>query len=512
MKQHYLMAALLAASLSFPAVAEAAATVPELITNPQGVKKNYLESGNGWYLFLGMFPADDPFNDAVTNIVYGDDNKVYIYDIVPRFHTEAYVEGVLENNQIKVTFPQAVKVEKRDGEIYDYYADRLDRELVGEDAFGTKEYNYWPSETREVIYNINEDGTIEMEKSKGEWAVGITNRDGLWQGVCDWNCVYTPNAYELVTAPEGLETEEMQFIANYTGHNVNVGFDGDDVYLQGVCALSPEIWIVGKRDGNKVTFENAQYLGDIPGFNMMGFFFGGYAYPDEKYVWAYDFAPNLVMEYDEATKTFSTDQTIIINSNDTNLKYMMVYRTPLIHPGVENPSPEPQNPAPISFSPFEASGNCIGFKFYLPNLSVDNYLLNKDELFWSLYIDDELYTFEPYLFEGLRQDMTEIPYNFDLTDDIENKGDIPMHTIYIPIEDFTKVGYVNIHYVPGEADPYYSDIVEFLNPDKSAVELLPLDSESPERYFDLNGLPVDKPVKGHIYIVDKGTKTIKRLF
>ncbi|MDE5840036.1 MAG: hypothetical protein K2H49_03865, partial [Muribaculaceae bacterium] len=487
--------------------AKPGSNLPDIIVDTQGRKVNYLESGDGYFFFLGLVSVVEKYSDNPTNMVYSDDGKVYIYNIIPRFPTEAYVEGRVEGDNIIVSFPQPVLIEKRDGNIYDYYVDRLEREMISEN-----QATYWPSEKREVVYKINEDGSIEMEKSGGEWCIGITSNEGLWQGYADWDCVYVPNNYQLVSAPEGLVTEKMQLITNYTGYDVNVGFDGDNVYVQGICHTCPDSWIKGKLEGDRVTFENGQYLGTVPGYNLMGFFFGGMAYPDEKWVWAYALSDNLVMEYDKENRTFKTDQTIIINDNDKNLHYMYAYRTPQIHPFKNDHSPVPMNPSPISFQPYGISGNCIGFKFYLPNLSEDNYILPKDEIYWSLYIDDELYTFEPYLFEGLKKDMTEVPFNCDL-EDIENDGETVIHTIYIPIEDFEKVGYVSIHKVPGkEDDPYYSDIVEFNNPQHTGVVVLPEDTKEATRIFDLNGIQVDKPVKGHVYIVDKGSKTVKKLF
>ena len=134
-----------------------------------------------------------------------------------------------------------------------------------------------------------------MEESNGEWCIGITSNEGLWQGYADWDCVYTPNDHELVTVPEGLVTEKMQLITNYTGFDVNVGFDGEDVYMKGICHMCPDTWIKGKLNGTKVTFENGQYIGIVPGYNLLGFFFGGMAYPDEKWIWAYDLSDSFVM-------------------------------------------------------------------------------------------------------------------------------------------------------------------------------------------------------------------------
>lgn len=486
--------------------AKAGVTLPEIITDVEGTKIDYLESYEGYFYFMGIIPARDFFTDTPTHMVFSEDGKAYIYNIIPNFPTESYVVGTVADNKITVTFPQAVKIEKRDGSIYDYYVDRLELEMVS-----GEEGTFWPSEKRDVVYTMREDGSVEMEKSGGAWAVGITNNEGLWQGYADWDCVYVRNGNELLTPPEGLAVEEMQMITNFTGYQIGVGFDGDDVYMRGICPSLPDSWIKGKLEGGKVTFANGQYIGDVPGYNMMGFFFGGMAYPDSKYVWAYELSDSFVMQYDAAAKTFTTDQTIIINDNKEVLRYMYTFRTPMMHPGKEDHSKVPQNISPISYNPYGISGNCIGFKFYLPNLSVDNYILPKDELYWSLYIDDELYVFEPYLFEGLKEDMEEVPFNCDL-EDIENPGGDVLHTIYIPIEDFEKVGYISLRKVAGEEDPYYSQLVEFYNPEHTGVGEMQEEGQAAERIIGLDGIQTDRPVKGRVYIVDKGTKTIKRVY
>ncbi len=42
---------------------------------------------------------------------------------------------------------------------------------------------------------------------------------------------------------------------------VNVGFDCDDMWVQGLCKYLPEAWIKGTVDNDQVTFANPQLLG-----------------------------------------------------------------------------------------------------------------------------------------------------------------------------------------------------------------------------------------------------------
>ena len=69
-----------------------------------------------------------------------------------------------------------------------------------------------------------------------------------------------PATPEVVVAPEGLVTEEYSITArNYedkadVSGNVLIGFDGSDVYIQGLCTRLPEAWVKGTLDGTTITF------------------------------------------------------------------------------------------------------------------------------------------------------------------------------------------------------------------------------------------------------------------
>ena len=71
-----------------------------------------------------------------------------------------------------------------------------------------------------------------------------------------------------VEAPTDLVTEQYSLNATseFEGNPsisrlVQLGFYGDEVYLQGISEDLPNAWIKGTREGNTVTFESGQYLG-----------------------------------------------------------------------------------------------------------------------------------------------------------------------------------------------------------------------------------------------------------
>ena len=47
--------------------------------------------------------------------------------------------------------------------------------------------------------------------------------------------------------------------------DVEIGFNGDEVWLKGICQYLPDAWIKGWRDGDKLVFPSEQYLGSASG-------------------------------------------------------------------------------------------------------------------------------------------------------------------------------------------------------------------------------------------------------
>lgn len=116
-----------------------------------------------------------------------------------------------------------------------------------------------------------------------------------------------------IEAPEGLKTEPYYFSTQtYNGPYyeivVDVGFDGDDVYIYGMCldARWGDTWVKGKKNGAIVTFETGQYLGSDGDQDC--YFFGVNAEG------AYNIE-DVVMNYDETKGEFTTDQWICFGPN-----------------------------------------------------------------------------------------------------------------------------------------------------------------------------------------------------
>ena len=119
---------------------------------------------------------------------------------------------------------------------------------------------------------IQEDGTISIQP----WLARVLT-GGQYDGYnltpywVEGSTLTPADPLSVVVAPEGLETEEYSVTArNYkddsdVSGSVYIGFDGSDVYIQGLSTYLPDAWVKGTLDGTTITFPYGQYLGNYGG-------------------------------------------------------------------------------------------------------------------------------------------------------------------------------------------------------------------------------------------------------
>lgn len=128
----------------------------------------------------------------------------------------------------------------------------------------------------------------------------------------------------------------IQVDGNYvTGRYVNVGFDGDDVYLNGISSMFPDAWIKGSAADGKVTIPSHQYIGADEVNSSFGFFYGAteeQVYNEEWDFWytVTNFADNLTFDYDAAARTMTTEGTLLINKGDGEVYAIESFTAPRI--------------------------------------------------------------------------------------------------------------------------------------------------------------------------------------
>lgn len=146
---------------------------------------------------------------------------------------------------------------------------------------------------------------------------------------------YDKYSQELVTPPASLATYEVDCLAAYTWKNetdglqwsAQMGFDGDDVYVQGLCTDLPEAWVKGKLTGDEVVFKSQQFIGYLDLFADDDHLTGPF------YFASGNLKPELVMTWDAETRTLQCpDNSYLARFLDDNYYLLDLYYNVTITP------------------------------------------------------------------------------------------------------------------------------------------------------------------------------------
>lgn len=301
---------------------------------PEGNKVLYSRSGSayGYSMYSGLYYTD--LSGALGSVVFGADNKVYFKDIASQFSSNTWVEGTIEGSQIKISLPQTIW-DSGDGYCIEVVKMKLNAARTAfertDDQTVTLNYNA----TTGVI------STPALSNLKtGNEIIGLSYDDDLsWAGYGDWDVAYKKVTDPLVEVPAGLSAETYSLTAEgYTGSLVHVGFDGNDVYVQGIDPNLPDTWVKGTIDGNKVTFKCGQYVGADEVAGNHEYLYSATAeekYDDyyEEYYTEYTLSDaDITFDYDAATKTLSNSSLFLLNGGKTAVSYLSVFDKATIAP------------------------------------------------------------------------------------------------------------------------------------------------------------------------------------
>ena len=279
---------------------------------------------------------------------------------------------------------------------------------------------------------------------------GVTNKSEIF-----WFTMPEPP----VEAPDGLTTETYIFSANKIENGkeeegakpytiqVKVGFASNDVFIQGIAADAPELWVKGtKNAAGKYVIPANQYMGDL---SLFGYTFPYYltALNSEK-----EFV-DVVFDFNTETNTFSTSQTVALNGAKDALDYYLLFNDLTITKFIEVAA-TPVNPVYEDHDFTKEKGfNTIYAN--IPTVDGDGNQLNLDKLFYSIWYEkngvQQVYVFTAELYpEDFDVDTQEIPYSYDGYDIYKGGEIIYLEDDPAELATWTKVGIQSIYYGAGE--------------------------------------------------------------
>lgn len=237
-----------------------------------------------------------------------------------------------------------------------------------------------------------------------------------------------PEVPTVVEVPEGLQTESWIFSGTdyfdktSVARSVKVGFDGDDVYVQGLSSEVPAAWIKGTLDGDQLTFKSGQFLGGADSL-----FFIGYNLKSG--------ISDYVMTYDEEAGKFTNDDVnslLGVNAYKDKVQASVYefYNTTKIAK-VVNRAATPATPS-VTTLRYTNVGNVV--EFNIPLIDTNSEGLVDSLVSYKLYYDEgdgeaKEVVFTTDLYEKIEEDMTVIPYGFT------EKWDFYASAVYLNMDD-----------------------------------------------------------------------------
>lgn len=299
-----------------------------IITDVEGVEaKLYMRATTGTaYLLQGGNMVFTSQSGMVT--IIEDGNNVYIKDPITALTVGTWVKGTKDGNTITVAAHQPLLFNT-------YYSSTVSLRWGVISASGSLAAADDHAEA--FTYTIDGDvltlqGTNKYDGSGDAYYMGalIDANDGASgygdaETVLTYDPTYVAPSTELVTVPAGLETTDWYMNCMSTdgendiavkNHSIKVGFDGNDIYVQGISAELSTAWVKGTIDGTNIIFDKFQYVGQYQGYDC--WFIGG----------EYDAVAGEITfvdakaTYDADSKTITFIDDVVINADAFKLYYL----------------------------------------------------------------------------------------------------------------------------------------------------------------------------------------------
>ena len=462
-----------------------------ITTQPEGELRVYTRAGEA-ITYSSSTGLSLTLQGGTMNIVFADNNKVYLKDPVYGLATGAWVEGTISGNTISVPMGQFIYWSSAGyGMILSWGSTYFGTEIDPETGEEYEYLDFAPDETvTEAIYRID-GNTITLDNTSGDaydfdgaTGLGVIWDDDLsWQGFIEWNTVLTYNgtvepgdtfdpSSMISTQPEGELVEYVRsgdaiiysygyYLDNQSGTaNIVYAPDGETVYLQDpIYGLKQGTWVRGTISGNKITVPLGQYI-----------YWGG--------------SYGMILKWGSVNTSaqFTADEavtsiTYTINGNtisldncvggpidggfsgctglgviwDDDLEWIGFIDWNTVYTFLEEAVPAvPADPEILEWSDSGKEDGYSNLYFNITTLDVNGVLMHESNMTYSIYVDDdELFTFDAATYaadnttifaDGV--DLTEIPYNVTDYDFFPkrcyfyrtNKGDNPMFQNRIGIQ------------------------------------------------------------------------------
>lgn len=520
------VAATLISASALAALTKPDAPFEPVYTLPEGiVKANFLRNITTYDYFEYIVWKADPI-DVPSSGGYIDD-KVYVgAEAMPKdgFERDSYLVGTVEGDFVSFEFPQpiGVRTEFFKGKTYtdEYYAVVYD---VTENVMGSDLYKAATSDVQELRFKLEADGSLTpLDFNKGK-----ALRSCMWETngeelvMTPRNLMVQDNGFKrqdalLPEIPEGLTRETWNYISDGDGYSVTVDYDDTRIYITGLSNVkAPTAVLCGTIADGKASFKGGQCVG-LDRFKGLIYAYAcsiemvyvpGYPYNDG---YAAKISPtdnDFVMTLDTERKILTPQTDLVYASTEiytnpdgeSEVATSSFYRKNFII-GRPDPDAEITVPTPIIRSFTLTDGfNFSEFYFTIPRVYGNANLLDSESLYFSLYINGELYPIEPDEYTSFEATADLVKYGYTDNLDFIYFPDEKQQGMAILPEGMDSVG-VQAVYVKDDS-VYKSDVATYVITKDDAIEAIGT-SAAAAPSFDLLGRRV--PSSAHGLIISNG--------
>lgn len=501
--------------------AKEAVAEPIITEAPAGKQINYSRNSLGYFLYYGIYTVFTMQEDQAGQIVDGDDGFTYIKNPIGGLTYNAYLKGVREGDRIRVDLPQIIYQENSTDEdgspiVVDFYARIMEAEFDDE---GTRYFVptedqtfYYTVDGNKIMLDLGYDITPDENDQYvyPDKVLSLTTVEGQWAYYSDCWQEWTLLDQDMMTMPEGLETEKWAFFHNGLADYAEVAFDGDYVYITNLTPVLPEVAIRGKVEGDNVIFESGLYIGNYVSY---------YVYQMMCYMNDGDpeLRDSMTMTYDRENKIIAcTDPNdiILLNTSLNRVYAVTNFQNPKFTSIKPVTQPTPMTPEFVEFLDYYETYGYGYFVFNVYNYNDIDEIFNPDNMWYTLIIDGVVETLYPEDYIMLPEEMTNIPFNFKDSYDIHIDG--AKRTVCIFPQGIETVGTQLFHEYDGKV--YESGILTY-NLLNGEVESTPssingiFNEVGEAEWYDLQGRRVMNPANGifvcKIHCSDGSTRVMK---
>ena len=488
-------------------------------TQPAGELHDKLMRSSHYFLFnnfTGMVDGDD--RGSMSKIVVSDDGKsVYLFNPFSRAYTGSWMKMDFAGGDTLVAhFPQPI-LRDEDGTVFyaypmKYYVASRGEYTQSQLVLDTLDNGKTRDELRFVYRN---DSLIQL----GDQYIGLVSESLGWTGYGDSHIAVGRMDYQRMepTVEEKAKAEDIIF--SCTDEDKNRKYlpgkaiiEDGVVYLRNPYTDDDQQWIKGTIIGNKATFLSNQYLGEHESLNHYMFAIGasyGIVSQKDPYwggsydTYNYEFAPSFTMDYDAATKTFSTDTSdssvLMVNCSPDRVFFIASYISPkitMLHQGPKTPQKPVINVSKSADYDEEYGKGWI--EFNASKVDVNGDYMPVENLYYRVFVDGSTtaYTFKADDYGSIKTDTTAIPVTkndgFYFTER-ESGNDYVVSFDYF-IEQYKSIGVQLVYHYDGK--DYPSEMAYFGEPLTAISAVMANSKATKVKYYGLNGRELKGSYKG----------------